>query len=301
MARLETGVMATLLGIGSIVPPLWAARLGAGLGWLLFAVFRFRRRVVLSNLDAAYGSTLSPEEKRRITKRCFQHFGSMFVEMLGGFPATRSAPPEFDSKLMDELLAQGKGVIVFTGHFGSWELFGAACAARGYPMTAYGGRLANAAVDSLVNSRRRELRIEVLLKSDSLRTMVKTLRSGRILGLVADQHESTKRYFVRFFGHPVSVSPGPYRLAALAKAPTVFGACIRQEGLRWKLITRPIAMPTPTGDDERDLLTYAQACFNELEAEVRAHPEQYLWMHHRFRPLVLDEYLSPGNRAFLGM
>lgn len=298
--RLETALVMSLRAFATGVPPLWASRTGAAIGWVLFAVFRFRRKIVEHNLEVAFGATRSKSELHAIAQRCYRHFGAMLMEFLGGFPGAQTAPSADDRRVLDEALAQGKGAVVFTGHFGSWELISAALAGAGYPVTVYGGRLTNASVDALHMEALKALQIGVLHKNDSARTLVKSLRAGRLLGLVADLHESTKRYFVRFFGQPVSVSPGPYRLARLSGAPTVYAASARVEGLRYKLTVRAVPMPEPSGNDELDLLNYAQTCFSLLEADVRAHPEQYLWMHRRFRTLHLGEYLSADNRAFLG-
>jgi len=298
--RLETALVMSLRAFAKGVPPLWASRTGAAIGWVLFAVFRFRRKIVEHNLNVAFGATMSKAELHDIAERCYRHFGAMFMEFLGGFPGVRTAPPALDMRPLEDAFAQGKGVVGFTAHFGSWVLGGATIAAAGYPTTIFGGRMANPAVDALHMEALKALHIGVLHKTDSPRTLVKTLRAGRVMGIAADLHESTKRYFVRFFGQPVSVSPGPYRLAKLSGAPTVYSSCVRVDDLRYKLTIRAVPMPEPSGNDELDLLKYAQSCFSLLEADVRAHPEQYLWMHHRFRTIHLEEYLSPDNRAFLG-
>ncbi|MFI5399525.1 MAG: lysophospholipid acyltransferase family protein [SAR324 cluster bacterium] len=298
--RLETALVMSLRAFAKGVPPLWASRTGAAMGWVLFAVFRFRRKIVEHNLEVAFGATMSKAELHDIAQRCYRHFGAMLMEFLGGFPGVRTVPPIIDSRAMDDAMAQGKGVVGFTAHFGSWALGGALLAAAGYPMTIFGGRMANPEVDALHMEALKALHIGVLHKTDSPRTLLKTLRAGQVMGIAADLHESTNRYFVRFFGQPVSVSPGPYRLARLSGAPTIFSACARVEGLRYKLTVRAVPMPEPSGNDELDLLNYAQSCFSLLEADVRTHPEQYLWMHRRFRPLPYKDYLSADNRAFLG-
>jgi KDO2-lipid IV(A) lauroyltransferase len=167
-------------------------------------------------------------------------------------------------------------------------------------MTTYTGGLKNILVDDLINTRRRASGLDTVPRfPNGARGLLRALKRKRITGLVADQHESTKRHYVAFFGQPVSVAPGPYQLARHSGAPVVFASGVRVGPFRYRVNIETLPPPNPEGDEELDLLEFTQRAFALLERDVRAHPEQYFWMHRRFRPIPAEVELTPVNRRFL--
>lgn len=283
-------------------PLRWASALGEALGWFLFAVVRLERARTLENLAIALGACTSEAERMRLARACYRHFGALIGEFLC---EPRLAGRKLDAfmelenpGLLEQRLQGGQGVIVATGHLGNWELFGSALAARGYPTTAYVGRQHNPFADGFINAVRRGMGVEVLSRREGMRGMLRSLHKGRALVIASDQHFSRHRHFVRFFGHPVSAAPGLAALIQHKGLPAVFAEVYKVGRFRYRARFLPLPLPPRSGNDELDQLRITQAYFDTLEAVVRRHPEQYFWMHRRWRPLP-TELLTATNRAFL--
>jgi Kdo2-lipid IVA lauroyltransferase/acyltransferase len=300
---LEAAGIRLLQGLFYPLPLRAASRLGSALGWFLFSVARMERRSTLASLEMAFGPELSPRECRRLAARCYRHFGGVIAEFLcqahlGGRPLDDLIVLE-NPEVLEAALAQGKGVLLATGHQGNWELMGAAVAAHGLPFSAYVGRQHNPIADGFVNGLRRRVGIETVTKQAAMRGMLRALQAGRVLTILSDQHFSRNRYFVRFFGRPVSIAPGLASLMLHTGAPAMFAETWRVGRFRYRTRFAPLPAPAPSGNEELDLLRIGQRFFDTLEAAVRRHPEQYFWMHKRWRPPPPPERLSPTNRAFL--
>lgn len=301
-ARMEAAAIVLLQSALRPLPPRWASALGVGLGWLLFTL-HVRRRATLATLATAFGTELSEAERLRIAAACYRHFGALIAEFLvqprlAGRPLDACMVLE-NAELLDELLGQGKGLLIAAGHLGNWELMGAAIAARGYPFAAYVGRQHNPFADALVNNVRTRMGMEAVPKQTAMRGMLRALKGGRVLTILTDQHFSRNRYFVRFFGKPVSVAPGMASLIRHTGVPAVFADVVREGRFRYRTRFVPLPVPPPGNNEELDLLRITQAYFDLLEAAVRRHPAQYFWMHKRWRPPPRGDALSPTNRAFL--
>jgi KDO2-lipid IV(A) lauroyltransferase len=303
LQRVEALFIGTIIACLSRVPATAVPRIGAGLGWVLYNVFRFARKQVMRNLQIAFGD-LPESERKAIARRCYLFFGSNFCEALavrGLTPQQRLERVTFaNPEVMDAALAQGKGVLLFVAHFGSWEALGPAIVTAGYPFTVFTGGMKNPLVDEQINSLRRSSGLDTVPRSPTgARGLLRALKAGRISGLVADQHESTKRHYVSFFGQPVSVAPGPYQLAKHTGAPVVFGTTVRIAPLRYRATFEFLPPPDPSAEAELDLLEFTQRAFALLERDVRAYPDHYFWMHRRFRPIPREVSLTPVNRKFL--
>lgn len=284
-------------------PPRWASLLGVGLGWLLFTVFRLQRSLTLENLAFAFGDTYTPRERLRIASRCYRHFGAVITEFL---TLPRLPPGRLDDyieldnrEVLDAELQRGHGVLIATGHLGNWELMGSAIAAKGYAFSAYGGQQHNLLADAFLNAVRRRMGMAIVPKRTAMLGMVRALKGNRVLTILSDQHFSRNSHFVRFFGRPVSTAPGLGTLVRHCKTALVFAETHKTGRFRYRTRFIPLRVPTPSGDEELDLLRITQQFMDALEAAVRRHPEQYFWMHRRWRPPPTDEQLSATNRAFL--
>lgn len=299
--RLEALAVVLLRGFTGLLPLRWVSAPGAAMGWLLFHGFRLARRATLSNLAMAFPH-LPEDERRRIAARCYRFFGAVLWEFLnlGRIPHHRLG--EFielaDRDVLDRALAEGRGVVLVSGHLGHWELMAGALAAAGYPVSMYVGGQSNALVDGLMNAVRRALGPETIGRGN-LRGLLKALRERRVVALLADQHEHTKRWYVCFFGQPVSAVSGPAQMLRRSGAALVFGACLRAGTFRYRARFRALPLPPPAESEEQDILNVTQVIFDALEAAAREHPEQYFWMHRRFRPIPKSARLSESNRRWL--
>ncbi len=306
--RLEARSVRLAMGMLGWLPLAWASGCGSALGWFLFRVVGFARREALRNLDIAFGDTLPIRARWAVAGRCYRLFGALLCEFLS-LPRLKGERLwrhfVFDNlQVLAAAHAAGRGVVLLSGHLGNWELVGAGMVAAGYPITVYTGGQRNALVDGQINAIRAATgQRPVGRYSGGVRGLLRALRAGHVVALAADQHESTKRHYVAFFGQPVSVAAGPYQLARRSGAAVVYVRAVREGRFRYRATfealpgARPGALPE--AEEERDLLEFAQRMFALLERDVRAAPEHYFWMHRRFRPIPPEVTLSEENRAFL--
>jgi Kdo2-lipid IVA lauroyltransferase/acyltransferase len=301
--RFEARLVRLAQAVLGALPLTGASLLGSAFGELLYRI-GFARGRTAHNLDVAFGASLSPDERARVVRRCYRHFGEALSEFLafrGHAVADIAAHLTLANReVLDAALAEGKGVLLEMAHFGSWEILEAGLTAAGYPLTLYAGGQRNGLVDDQINATRRHLGAVAISRSPTgVRGLLRALKAGHITALVADQHESTKRHYVSFFGQPVSAVPGPYQLAKHTDAPTVFVRTVRVGRCRYRAEFDRLAPPQQSGNEEQDLLAFTQQLFTALERDVRAHPDHYFWMHRRFRPIPWDTSLTDGNKAFL--
>jgi KDO2-lipid IV(A) lauroyltransferase len=301
--RFEALILATLQAALRVVPLAWVPRIGAAFGWLVLHATGYSRREALHNLKIAFGASHSEEQRAAIAERAYRRIGATFLEFIA---LDRLPPAEMlrrvqlpDLDVLTGALQEGKGVLLVAAHFGNWEVLSAAVAAAGLPITVFTGGQRNLLVDERINGIRRATGQETVGRASGVRGLLRALKAKRITALAADQHDSTRRHFVSFFGQPVSAAPGPYHLARRTGAPIVFAAALGAGPFHYTARFWRLPGANPDAEEEADLLACTQRVFDKLEEQVRAHPDHYFWMHRRFRLIPPGIVLSPVNRAFL--
>lgn len=275
------------LGAIRVAPERVSLVFGDWVGWIAGVVLRLRRRTVDRHLRWAFPHR-DAGWRRRVARASYRHLGR---ESVATFRLGRMGPEEIRDRTrmvgfeaVREAVAEGKGAIVVTGHFGNWEIGGASLAARGIPMDAIAQRQRNPLVDAEVNQHRRRLDMTIIYRGGAIRKMLRSLRSGRMVGIVGDQNLKKGGVFVDFFGRKASTAPGFAILALRAGAPVFNGCALREPGFpqRYVVTLERVEIAT-TGDFEEDVLRLTQAHTTWLEGKVRETPEQYLWAHRRWK------------------
>ncbi|MFN8515167.1 MAG: lysophospholipid acyltransferase family protein [Chloroflexia bacterium] len=193
---------------------------------------------------------------------------------------------------VDDALAQGRGVIVVTPHFGNWDLAGGLVAARGYPFAALADTFSPPEVDELVRGMRARLGLgSIPLSSGTLRRTLAMLRRNQIIAFLSDGPQPEGGVEVSFFGQPALLPGGPARFALRSGAPMLFGYVGRRPGDRTFFGGfTPLAAHTPTGDEAADVRALTQQWVTMLEDLLRQHPDQWymfrrMWPEAQARPL----------------
>ena len=290
MAKLshEIEYLATLLGVklAQAMPAGLADSFGAALGSLVHFALASRRRITNDNLVRALGESLSDTERKLIVKNVFRNTGRTLIEFarLG-----RLVKGGLDDLIVDDGLdhlkrvhAEGRGGIVVTAHFGSFELFGAWVGTRGYPMDFLTGVQHNKKVNRLLNGFRREIGVGLVSIDRTLRPVFKSLRANRLIGLIADQH-APSGVVVDFFGRPAATPKGPAAFAVKAKAPILPFVMRRERYNRHVVMAGDPIYPPASGDSDRDILTMTSAYTRFFEDCIRKYPDQWLWTHRRWK------------------
>jgi KDO2-lipid IV(A) lauroyltransferase len=179
----------------------------------------------------------------------------------------------------ERAMARGKGVLFATAHLGNWELSAHAHALLTGPMDVLVRPLDNPLIDRVVEERRALAGNRVIAKLDSARTMLKALRQNRAVGVLIDQNAGLDDgVFVDFFGAPACAASGFARLAARSGAAVIPGFALWIERER-RYVLRFLPEVAMEGDALRDTAAIQRA----LEGVIRQHPDQWLWIHRRWK------------------
>jgi len=265
--------------------------LAFGFGRLAFAL-GIRRRIALDNLRLAFPE-YSARERRRIALASYGHMFLSALEGLCGHALSESTRIELVNwHFIEERLSQG--FLVASAHFGSWELMAELFAARGIALAAVVRPLAGA-LNARLFEARREAGMELIHPKGALRGMLKALKAGKVVIQLIDQSlPAARAVFVPFFGRMTATAPALSMAAVCAKAPTYLVLSERtQEGMR-VLVEGPFMAPS-TGDSKSDVALHVAQVTAALEAHIRRCPEQWMWMHRRWKV----PFQPPGGKKNL--
>lgn len=298
--RVEYAGALVFVALARLLPLGAALRLARLLGAVAFDVLGYRREVAVANLERHLRGSAAPCSEpgqdraggRSASMAIGRDSVAGFIEGLAEFarlPLIDRAHLDRHITLegrehLDEALAKGRGAVLVTGHFGSWEVTGCALARLGYPIGFLVGVQRNRLIQKMMNDIRRACGIEVHEPQDLLRA-VRSLQANRFVAMLSDQDAGRSGVFIDFLGEPASTPRGPARLALLAGSPIIPGFTISAGGGRHRIVLeRPIYPPGPPGrpgeDAVRDL---TQAYTRVIEAYVRRYPASWLWTHRRWK------------------
>jgi len=184
---------------------------------------------------------------------------------------------------MDAALAEGRGVIVVTGHFGSWELLGASTAAQGIPVDFIVGEQTNSLVDGFINGLRESAGIGIIPKGITVRGVFKSLRKNRVAAILSDQDARGAGIFVDFFGIPSSTYPGAAQFAQKTGCPMIFCSIVRRGDETHDARFLPAMHADPGADRDSEVRRLTAAFTKELESAIRKDPDHYFWAHRRWK------------------
>ena len=285
---MEYAAFRVCLGVLRLLPERWALTLGGALGWFAGAVVRVRRDVTDANLARSF-PTRDQRWRDQIALASYRNLGREGVAsfLFAGESPERvieRTPNPSGGEPLREALSSGRGAILLTGHLGNWELAGAAVAARGVPLAAVAVRQANRLFDDDLMRNRARLGISVIRRGDAPLDVIRTLRAGRVVGLVADQNVRRGGLFVDFLGTPASTARGPALLALRANVPLFLGTCVALAGEpgRYRCELEEITCER-TGDLHEDVRRLTAAHVAALAERVRRNPGHYFWQHRRWR------------------
>ena len=275
--------------IGSCVsrmPRPVALAIGGWLGTLVFWCAPQQRRLACQHLQDSLPLT-DERSANTIAKQCFQHLGKTAVEFMQ-FPRLDSKHIQryvtFEGvEHVEQALAQGKGAIVLTGHFGNWELLAASISATVAPLTPIVRELRSPRLNALVSDYRKKAGYATIDRDTGIRQALRCLRRNELLGIVADVDTTVSGVFVDFFGRRAYTPYSPVALALKTGAAILPTFIIRQpDGSHRAIIEPPLALKR-TRTKERDLFVNTQEFTKIIESYIRQYPAQWIWMHRRWK------------------
>jgi Kdo2-lipid IVA lauroyltransferase/acyltransferase len=246
------------------------------------------RRVGMRNLELAFPEK-SVSERKRILRGVFTSLGRQLAEVCQ-FP--KYTPENVDEVVVydgldnfQEAYARGKGVLFVTAHFGAWELSAFAHSLHGHWLHVVMRPMDNAYLDHLIQSYRTMHGNKTVGKDDFVRGLLGAMKCGETVGILMDTNMTPPQgVFVNFFGIPACTASGLARIALRTDAAVVPGFTIWDQDLgKYRLRFDPALELVRTGDLEADIIANTQAFTSVIEQYVRKYPDQWLWVHRRWK------------------
>ena len=278
----------TGLKLLELLPRPAARFVGASFAAVAYAVRAPLRRSAMFNLRLAFPDW-TDARRRRVIRGMIRQIGWMAGEF-SQFPKYTRERIErivvvdgFEN--FDAARRRGKGVLFLTGHMSAWELAPFAQALYGHPLHFLVRPIANKRVDALINDYRCRSGNQPIEKNRSARAILKVLGEGGTVGVLADHNTDIEEsVFVDFFGVPASTTSGLARIALRTDAAVVPGFLSWDEGRRrYRLRFEPAVELARTGNEESDVIENTARFTRVIEDFVRAHPDQWLWIHKRWK------------------
>ncbi|MEA3489730.1 MAG: lysophospholipid acyltransferase family protein [Candidatus Omnitrophota bacterium] len=280
-------LLKTLFFILSAVPLKVSLVVADILGKAAFRVVPKYRNIAVNNLDSVFSEDHGVNV--RIAEGVFKNLARNGAEWI---KLSRLDPGKIGNMVteihgtehLDDVLSKGRGCVVLTFHFGNWELMGIYLRFLGYDGAVIVRRIYFSKYDKLIARMRRRFKVMGIYRDDSPKKMLKELKKGNVLGIVPDQDISgLDGVFVDFFGKKAYTPAAPVKLAMAAKTDIVPAFVIREkDGTHKIVIGEPLGVPQGTGTEE-DLMRYTRMWTKVLEDHVRKYPEQWVWIHSRWK------------------
>jgi KDO2-lipid IV(A) lauroyltransferase len=280
-------VRGAVAAIGAL-PLRLASRIGRAFGSFAFALASGERRKALASLHIAFPEK-SEAERLDLARASFRHLGQSAFELACVSQIDRHVDrliewPAEDRRALENALARGRGVVFVTGHVGNWELMARRVALAGFPAQTIARETSDAGTTSMVARFRESGGVRTIWRGQdgAARQMLRALKAGEILGLVIDQDTAVQSVFVPFFGKLAATPRAPADLVLRTGAALIAGFCQRKTDGTYVLSMREVPVE-PSDDRERDVLRLTDALSREIEGAIRRAPEQWVWMHQRWR------------------
>ncbi len=285
--RLEAIAFRALLGLAALVPRRWLLAFGAACGWLGYRIDGRHRRIALSNLRTVFGAEMTQDRARAIVRECWKHFGRITFDTLNFRRFSRDGIGKIvhyhGLEHIRDAYAKGKGVLLFSGHFGHWELIAMMQGFLDLPLALVARPLDNPHLESMLAELRGRSGNRIIHKRNAIREILKALREQIGVAIVLDQDAREAGVFVPFFGRPASTTPTLALVALRSGAAVVPTYSVPREDGSYDVYYEPELTVESTGDRDADVIRITAECTAIIEGWIRRHPELWLWMHRRWK------------------
>jgi KDO2-lipid IV(A) lauroyltransferase len=286
--RLEYAAAWPFIKILGALPRAWARRAGIGLASIVYILHVRLRQVGMRNLQLAFPEK-SEAERKRILRAEFASLGRQLAEVCH-FPKYNSANIErvvvYDGlENYRQAYAGGKGVLFLTAHFGGWELSAFAHSMHGHWMHVVMRAMDNVYLDRRIRQYRTMHGNKTVDKDNFVRGLLSAMHAGEVVGVLMDTNMTPPQgIFVDFFGIPACTASGLARIALRTDAAVVPTFTIWDQDLgKYRLRFDPAVELVRTGELDEDIHANTQKFTAIIESYVRQYPEQWLWVHRRWK------------------
>jgi len=294
--RLEYAAAWPFIKILGILPRPLARAMGIGLAWVVYLLHVRLRQVGMRNLAMVFPEK-SEAERARILRGEFASLGRQLAEVCQ-FPRYTLGNVEqvvvYDGlENYERAYARGKGVLFLTAHFGGWELSAFTHSLHGHWMHVVVRAMDNVYLDRLIQRYRTMHGNQIVEKDDFVRGLLAAMKAGEVVGILMDTNMTPPQgIFVDFFGIAACTASGLARIALRTDAAVVPTFTIWDAALgKYRLRFDPAVELARSGELEADITANTQKFTSIIEEYVRKYPEQWLWVHRRWKTR------PPGEKA----
>ncbi|MBZ5628819.1 MAG: lysophospholipid acyltransferase family protein [Acidobacteriia bacterium] len=286
--RLEYALVWPVVKMLGLLPRPLARAAAILLAGAVYHLHRRLRRVGVRNLELAYPQ-MSRRARRRIVRGVFVSLGRQLAEFCQFPRYTRETVSQvavyegFEN--FDAAQRRGKGVLFLTAHLGGWEIGSFVHSIHGHRLRIVVRALDNPYLDRMVEGYRTLHGNSTFEKQDFARGLISAMRAGETVGLLMDQNMTPPAgVFVDFFGSKACTASGIARVALRTDASVVPAFTIWDATLgKYRIAFGPRLTLPRTADDERDVVEATQLFTSVIEEYVRKNPDQWLWVHRRWK------------------
>ncbi len=285
-----------ILTFASFIPRWIGTRVAGCIGILLYVTLGRERRRMYDNIALIY-----PDKKasaiRMQSVKTFYNLGISFFDALKlpSLPKEKffSYIGDFDDSIFKEVEKQGRGAVFLSGHLSSFELQTQIAQLAGFKGFSIGAKLFDDRIDAIINKLRTRNGVRYIARDGALRGIIKALKENLFFGVLIDQDTTNDGVFAPFMGRPAFTPATSIKIALKQKSPILYYALARhKDGKYYPTIIRPNY--ELTGDVQKDLLAITKD-FNEFYgAKILEHPEQWPWMHRRWKRSPADHPNVPS-------
>ncbi len=270
--------------LARILPYRVAVVFGAVLGSIAYYLIPRDRKRAISHLRLAFPDR-DAAWLARTTRRVFIHLGRALLEVLAISKRRLETTVSVSGmEILASAVGQGKGVVYVTGHIGNWELM-AAKIAQVYRVSVVAAPIKPEPVNDMIVGLRAVMGVRTILRDrpGAAKELIRVFRENRILGILIDQDTDVEGAFVDFLGRPAWTPTAAASMAIKFGAPIIFGYIERDGMFRHRITIQGPLELIRTGNAERDIVENTALLTKKIEEAVLRHPEQWVWMHRRWR------------------
>ncbi len=264
-----------------------AGKVGAFLGVCIHLFIGSRRAVARDNLAQAFPG-MSESEREGIAHGAFKNYGTALVEMLwaGGKSAEElmSKVSPVSPAILQRYFTAPKGLILLSAHYGNWEFLPLGLRLHlGRPMTMIAQRQRNKRIDAMIEAARTRWDNRTVSMGVSSREAFKALREGAMMLILSDQSGPKEAVFIDFFGRPAATHRGAAAFSLKTGASIVLALLVRQEDGTYEPVFEEVDRTGIEEYTEANVIELTRRHTAVLEKHIRLHPDQWLWMHKRWK------------------
>ncbi len=275
--------------------------IGRRIGVLVYALSGKRKWITYANLKAAFCEEKTPSEIKKLTKDVYKNLVQTFMELLSLTKMDKKYTDKYvkirNFQNIEGAAKNPNGMILLSAHFGNWELSTVTSVNRGIPLYLLARDQKMVRLNEILNKLRESKGNIVIRKGTNIKNIFRVLHKGGSVGILADQNAGVSGELIDFFGRSASTAVGPYKFAQKSGASILPVFIHREKGAYHKVVVEPI-MAIQKGED---IVPYMREYNRYLEKHIRKYPEQWLWMHKKWKltPVKKILVLDDGKKGHL--